>query len=178
MKKFFLPIALLLVTVNVAQLFTPTDAGSRISFSIKNFGINANGSFTGLNGIIRFDPNNLDASKMQVTIDAASIKTGIDARDTHLKKEDYFDVKKYPKLSFESRSIVRKENGTYVMIGMFTIKGISKQVSFPFDAVPQQEGFRFTAGFKINRRDFNLGKSSLVLADSVNVSLSVFAKRS
>jgi polyisoprenoid-binding protein YceI len=178
MKKYLVvTIATLATLLSYAQMFTPTDVGSSVKFSIKNFGITANGSFTGLSGVVKFDPAYPDLAKLEVTVDAATVKTGIDARDSHLKKEDYFDVKTYPRLSFVSTGVTKSATG-YFINGLITIKGITKPVAFPFDAVMRNNGYVLTGEFKLNRRDFKLGGSSLVLSDNLNVKLSVFCRRS
>ncbi|HEY0679042.1 MAG TPA: YceI family protein [Chitinophagaceae bacterium] len=180
MKKGIIMLALLLpaALASIAQTCTPVDAGSKVKFSIRNLGLNANGSFTGLAGSIKFDPSNLAVSRLEVSVDANSINTGIDARDNHLKKEDYFHVKKYPKISFISDHVTRSANGAFILHGKLTIKGVTKEVSFPFEASTQKEGYVFTGEFKLNRRDFNIGKSSLVLSDNLNVVLSVVCRKS
>src|ERR1035438_2563679 len=78
----------------VAQ-YKPVDLGSTVQFKIRNLGFNVNGSFSGLNGNILFDPNNLTASQFNVSIDANTINTDNNMRDDHLRNDSYFDVKKY-----------------------------------------------------------------------------------
>jgi polyisoprenoid-binding protein YceI len=63
------------------------------------------------------------------------------------------------------------------MFGNLIIKGVSKEIKFPFKATPKDDGFLFEGEFKINRRDFKVGGNSLSLSDDVTVSLSVFAKK-
>ena len=73
------------------------DEGSEVSLKIKNFGFNVKGTFSGPNGNIIFNPDSLEASSFDVTVDAKTVNTGIDQRDNHLRKEEYFDAEKYPK---------------------------------------------------------------------------------
>ena len=96
-------------------------------------------------------------------------------RDNHLKKEEYFNAEKYPNISFVSTGIKPDNNG-YTISGSLTIKGISKNISFPFTAVAQNGGMLFTGNFSINRKDFNVGEGSAVLSNNVDVSLKVFAQ--
>lgn len=158
----------------IAQTYIPSENSSSVKFVIKNLGFGVDGSFKNLKGIIIFDPANLKASSLKVTVDAATINTGNQSRDGHLKKEDYFDVAKYPKISFVSDKIEKTTAG-YVTTGTFTIKYKSKTVAIPFTAVPQNNGYLFNGKVQINRRDFGVGGSSMVLSDNLTLTLNVLA---
>lgn len=161
------------------QSYQPADNGSAVKFSIKNFGVNVNGNFKGLQGTIRFNPAELNTAVFSVSVEANTINTGISSRDNHLRKDEYFGVQKYPKISVISKQVSPTDKkGSYLMIADVTIKGISREISFPFTAVSQNGGWLFTGEFKLNRRDFKLGKSSLILSDNLAVSLSVMAIKS
>lgn len=177
-KKILLPLPLLFSIGLTAQTLTPDDAGSTVKFTIKNFGLNVGGTLKGLKGKITFLPTNLPASTFAITLDAATINTGNGSRDGHLKKDDYFDVEKFPTLQFVSTSITAGDkSGSYNIAGLLTIKGKAKSISFPFTATPTAGGHQFTGSFSINRRDFKVGGNSLVLSDKLNVSLNVAAKK-
>ena len=88
-----------------SQNFQPTDEGSSVTFKIKNLGLSVEGSFTGLKGTIQFDPNDLQSSKFNVSIKAASINTGINLRDKHLKKEEYFNAANFSEIRFVSTRV-------------------------------------------------------------------------
>lgn len=121
-----------------AQNFKPIDEGSRVRFSIKNFGIPTGGTFTGLQGNIIFDADNLSASSFDVNVDAKTINTSINARDNHLRKDEYFDVKKYPTLRFISTKVTTSSTkGSLLVSGKITIKGITKEISFPLQPGPR-----------------------------------------
>lgn len=167
----------LLSAISFAQEFSPADAGSSVRFAIKNLGITANGSFKGLTGSVQYNSANPASSKIEVSVDAATVNTGIDARDNHLRKSDYFDVKKHPKIIFVSDHITKNPGGDLQVHGKLTIKGVTKPISFPFTAAVQGDGYLFKGEFKLNRRDFNVGKSSLVLSDVVVVSLNVLVRQ-
>jgi polyisoprenoid-binding protein YceI len=177
MKQILLGIVSLLLTAQKAPTLTPTDQGSSVKFEIKNFGFTVGGSFTGLKGNVKFDPNELNNSLFDVTIDANTINTGIDMRDEHLRGEDYFNVKNYPRIHFVSTSITPgKKAGTFFVSGNLTIKETTKEISFPFTAQSQAEGFLFNGEFKINRRDFKVGGGGTISND-LNVKLEVVAKK-
>lgn len=178
-KKVFTAIALFCVVTGFGQNYTPTDAGSKVRFVIKNFGINTGGTFEGLAGSIIFDPANLASASFSVSVDAKSVDTDLEARDNHLRKEEYFDVEKYPKLSFKSTKITTTNKDGYLfMFGVITIKNISKEISFPFKQTTKDGGILFDGEFKLNRRDFGVGGKSFSMSDELNVELSIFAKKS
>jgi polyisoprenoid-binding protein YceI len=171
---FFISFISGILTIN-AQQYKPVDAKSEVKFIVKNFGLNTPGTLSGLKGAIQFNPSNLSAAFFNVSVDVNTINTGIDMRDSHLKKDEYFNAEKYPNISFVSTSI-NQDGKVYVLSGELTIKGISKSISFPFMAVAQNGGMLFTGNFSINRKDFNLGGGSAVLSNNVDVSLKVFAQ--
>jgi polyisoprenoid-binding protein YceI len=155
--------------------FLPADEGSAISFSIKNFGLNNNGSFKGLRGTIGFDPQNVAADSFDVSIDAASVNTDNEMRDDHLRKETYFDVEKYPRIRIVSTAVTEVDGkGHYKFAGKLTIKGVTKEISFPFLATRAGNDYIFKGAFTINRRDFGVGGAS-TLGNEVTISLTVFA---
>jgi polyisoprenoid-binding protein YceI len=162
----------------IAQQYLPVDEASKVKFVIKNLGIKTGGTFAGLTGIIDFDPSNLAAASFDVSVDAKTIDTDIEMRDNHLRSAEYFDVEKYPRLSFRSTQVTKSNSAKYLyMFGNITIRGITKEIKFPFKATPKDDGYLFEAEFKLNRRDFGVGGSSLTLSDDLTVSLSVFAKK-
>ena len=162
----------------VAQSFITSDKGSSVTFVIKNFGFSVDGSFKNLQGNIKFDPNNPEAAVFVATVDAATINTNNGFRDSHLRKEEYFDAAKYPKISFSSEKVEKTANaGSYIVKGKFTIKGISKQISIPFSASAQNGGYLFNGKVVLNRRDFKVGGNSMVLSDNLTLTLNVFAPK-
>ncbi len=163
-------------SIATAQRLEIVDAQSEVRFSIKNFGIPVQGSFIGLKGEVAFYENNLAGSNINVSVSTATVNTGIGARDGHLRKEDYFDVGKYPIISFNSVEIVRGSVlGSYIVKGTLSIKGIAKTININFKATKQGRGYLFTGEFTVNRRDFGVGGSSFILSDNVTVKLSVQA---
>ncbi len=160
-----------------AQSYTPVDNGSKIHFVIDNFGIATGGDFTGVAGSIKFDPADLTSADFDVSVDAGTVDTDIEARDNHLRKSDYLDIKNYPRILFKSSRITKTNKDGYLfMFGNITIKGVIKEVKFPFTATAKEDGYLFEGNFKLNRRDFGVGGRSISLADDLTVSLSIFAK--
>ena len=178
-KKIFTAIALFCVVTAFGQNYTPADAGSKVRFVIKNFGINTGGTFDGLAGTITFDPSNLATASFNVSVEAKSVNTDMEGRDNHLRKAEYFDVEKYPKIIFKSTKItITNKEGFFFIFGVITIKNVSKEVSFPFSQTAKDGGILFEGEFKLNRLDFGVGGKSFSMSDELNVELSILAKKS
>ena len=179
MKKILATLLFSSLTLLIfAQTYTPVGSDSKVKFSIKNFGINTGGTFEGLEGTISFNPDDLTTSNFDVSVDAHTIDTDIESRDNHLKKEEYFNVDKFPKINFKSAKVTKtNSSGFLYMFGNITIKGVSKEIKFPFKVTPKENGFIFEGNFRLNRRDFGVGGNSLSLSDELTVTLSVFAKK-
>ena len=180
MKKIFLFLVIALVYVNgikAQNSLTPVDKDSKVHFVIKNFGIKTGGDFSGLKGNIKFYPANLTASDFDVTVNAATIDTDNESRDDHLRKAEFFDAATFKTIQFKSTKItLSTSTGRFYMFGNLTIKGVTKPVEFGFAATAKDGGYLFEGEFKINRRDFGVGGSSVSMSDNLTVSLSVVAK--
>lgn len=175
MKAFAFFIAVLLLNSSAfAQKYIPIDAESKVSFVIKNFGLKVDGQLKGIKGSISFDPNALNNSAFNVSVNANTINTDNSARDKHLRKEDYFHVEKFPTISYASTKISKTGTaGKYTVVGNLTMKGTTKPIEFDFTATPTNNGFNFKGSFTINRRDFNVGGKSLPLSDNLTVNLDI-----
>lgn len=160
-----------------AQVLIPDQSASSVNFKIKNLGVNTGGSFKGLSGKIVFNEASPLNGSFESSVEVSTLNTGIELRDDHLKKEEYLDQAKYPRIQLVSDRIggSNKKN-TWFFYGKLTIKGITKEISFPFTAVPEAGGYRFNGTFRINRRDFSVGGKSFTLSDEVAVTLSVLCK--
>ena len=160
-----------------AQSYSPVDDSSKVSFTIKNLGINVKGSFTGLQGHITFDAAHPENSSFDVYIDAASINTGNNARDNHLREEVFLDVQNHPHIKFVSVKVEPgKKAGTFFMQGTLTIKGISLPLSFPFTVTPTTDGYWLEGDFDTRRKPYRVGRTSTI-SDKLTVSLRVLVKK-
>ncbi len=178
MKRLFLFLFVLGLNFHLfAQTHTASDADSKITFVIKNMGMDVNGSLKGLKGKINFDPQKLANSSFDMTVDVKTINTGIDKRDTHLKSADFFEAEKFPVINIKTTKILSKGSNKYFAYAVLTIKGVSKNIQFDFIATPQANGYTFTGGFPINRRDYGVGGSSMTMSDNLKVNLSVVAHK-
>ena len=178
MKRLFVGCSFFIFSFLIfAQSYTPVDNESKIHFVINNFGIATGGDFTGITGAIKFDPADLTNADFDVSVDAGTVDTDIEARDNHLRKSDYLDVKNFPRILFKSSRITKtNKDGYWYMFGSITIKGVTKEVKFPFTATAKDSGYLFEGTFKLNRRDFGVGGRSISLSDDLTVTLSVTAK--
>jgi polyisoprenoid-binding protein YceI len=157
--------------------YKPVDKGSSVQFTIKNFGINTGGSFSGLQGEINFDSHDLSRSSVNVSIDANSINTDNQLRDDHLRQDAYFDVKEYPRISFVSTKITTSnKSGVLFIFGKLTLKNQTRDISFPFTATPNGNGYVFNGTFTINRKDFGVGGTSII-SNNLEVLLSILARK-
>jgi polyisoprenoid-binding protein YceI len=177
LKSVFLAICSIVVIAFPQRSMLPVDGESQVKFAIKNFGMTVNGSFKGLEGSVIFDPTDLMKSKVNVSVLASTLNTGINARDNHLKKKDYFDISNYPKITIISKTItVGPSQGTYILLGTLYLKGTKKDISIPFTATDINSGYKFIGSFQINRRDFGIGGSSISLSDNLTLSLAIITK--
>lgn len=176
MNRIFLTLGFLMLYVTAAaQALKVSDADSKISFVIKNLGVNVDGTLQGLKGKINFDPTNPATSVFDVTVDVSTINTGNQRRDKHLKADDYFDAATYPVMRFTSGQVVSKGGNNYKAIGTLTIKNTSKKIGFDFTAIPSAKAYTFAGRFTIDRRDFGVGGNSMTMGDMVTVELMVVA---
>lgn len=180
MKKI-LPFLLLLLTHKTfSQKYIPSDPDSKIHFNIRNFGINTGGQLAGLKGDIYFFTTDLPSSHFEVTVDPSTINTDSDSRDKSLRGNEYFDVAKFPAITLTSTKIEKTnktDQGYYYFTGNLNLHGVTKEISFPFHVEKVNSDYLFTGEFEINRLDYGVGNESAVLSNTVDVTLSVLAKK-
>jgi polyisoprenoid-binding protein YceI len=144
---------------------------SNIQFQIKNLGINTGGTIGGMQANIHIDPAQLNTSVVEATVATNTINTDNDKRDEHLRSEDYFNVAKYPTISMKMVSIKHKGGDKYSGKFNLTIKDKTKQIEVPFTYTENGTTASVNGTFKINRLDFGVGSSSLVLGNDVTVTI-------
>ena len=139
-----------------------------IKFKIKNVGFNVDGTFAGLAAKIIFDKSKDYGNSIEAAVDAKTINTANKSRDGHLKTADYFDVEKYPKILLKTNVIAKDKDSSYNGYFQLSMKDKVKDVTIPFTFVTTLKG-----SFKINRLDYGVGESSMILSNSVTVFLEV-----
>jgi len=146
-------------------------APAAVNFTIRNAGFKVNGTFEGLQGSVTMDSKSAQPTKIEGTIDANTIHTGINIRDNHLKKADYFDAKEYPRISMTSTQIKKKSKNKYVGNFDLKIKEVTKNIEIPFTLSMSSNSFVLKGGFSINRIDYKIGEESITLSDNVEVKI-------
>jgi polyisoprenoid-binding protein YceI len=160
---------------------------TNVGFAVKHMMVtDVHGAFDTYQGTIEVDDKDVTKSKINVDIDAASVNTKAQKRDDHLRSADFFDVQKFPKLTFTSTKIVEKKKDHLAVSGDLTIHGITKPVVL--DVVlsdewtdPKEWGGNTHRGAKatttINRKDFGLlwqkqlDKGGAVVGDLVTIEI-------
>jgi polyisoprenoid-binding protein YceI len=165
-----------MVSLYGQQTYKIESSKSKVEFKIKNAGINVDGSMAGVSGSIVFSPSALDKSSVQVQLSASTLSTGIAGRDSHLKKEEYFNVKTYPTIQFVSKVFKKTATG-FLVTGILTIKGKSKEVDIAFTFKEFPNSAQFEGSVEINRLDFGVGSSSWVLSDVAKISLNIWVTK-
>ena len=176
--RYSIVVAMLLISTSArSQQFVPVDGQSTVQFIITNLGFDVTGTFGGLQGTVYFDEKNLANSSVNVTVNAASVDTDNSTRDKHLRGADYFNVKTYPQIRLSSVKIAKSVTpGYYVLFAKLTIKETTKEISFPFTAVPEAGAYRFKGEFSIKRRDFAVGGKNTISND-LKVKLDILTKK-
>lgn len=145
------------------------------------------GWFDKILGGVDYDGKDLKKARVKAYIEANSINTGVQARDFHLKSENFFDVQKFPLIKFESNAIKPLSPGKFKMEGSLEIKGIKKPVTLdcsgPVGPVEEDEKrikrLGFTAKTSINRKDFGIkwnrevSKGIFMIGDQVDLTLEI-----
>lgn len=136
---------------------------SNIDFSIRHMMIaKVKGAFEQFDAVIEADPEDLTTAKIEFSIDAASVNTRSADRDNHLRSADFFEVEKYPKLTFKAEKIVKTGDNTYDVTGTLTIRDVSRQETFSvtYEGSGKDPWGNVKVGFsgegKINRKDYGL----------------------
>lgn len=159
---------------------------SSASFSIKHMMIaKVHGAFEKISGTLNYDPASPLNTAVDVAIEAASINTREAQRDAHLKSADFFDVEKYPVISFKSQSFEKSEDG-YKVVGDLTIHGVTNKVTLAMES-PSEElkdpwgntKMAVSGTTKIKRKDFGLTWNAaleaggVLVGDDVNITLDI-----
>jgi polyisoprenoid-binding protein YceI len=178
MKKFLFAITIILTAGTSILQAQSTVTRSSITFEIKNLGITTGGTISGLVTRVRMNPANLNSSTIDASVDVGTINTDNSSRDEHLRSEDFFNVAKYPRMTLKSIAIRHKSGSNYLGTFILTIKDKSKQVEIPFTYSDNGNAEAFKGSFKINRLDFGVGSSSMVLSDDVIIHIDCELKKS
>lgn len=177
--------ALALPSLALASTWEADAAHSSASFTVKHMMVtNVTGAFGKVEAAVNLDDKDITRSTVNATIDATTIDTREPKRDAHLKSPDFFDVAKYPTITFKSKKVEKAGEGKLKVTGDLTMHGVTKEVTLDVDG-PSQEvkdpwgntRVGATATTKLNRKDFGLGwnkaleAGGVLVGDDVNVVL-------
>ena len=160
-----------------------------VSFQIRHMVSQVRGVFHDFTGTVVKDDANPAASSVEFTIQAASVDTGVDNRDNDLRSENFFEVTKFPTITFKSSKVEKVSDSEYKVTGDFTMHGVTKVITLPvtFDGEMKEANGKSRVGFStstvLNRKDYGivwnkaLDGGGMLLSDEVKVSISVAAKQ-
>ncbi|UCD17124.1 MAG: polyisoprenoid-binding protein [Candidatus Zixiibacteriota bacterium] len=170
-----------------AEKYVIDQTHSSVEFSVKHLVItNVKGGFTDFTGSIMFDTADVSRSSVNVTIKSASINTNDDGRDKHLRSEDFFDVEKFPEITFNSTKIEKTEKGL-IAHGNLTMHGVTKNITIPFELTGPitdpwgKKRIGVEAGLTLDRKDYGikwnkiLDNGGLTVSDKVKIELNIEA---
>lgn len=172
-------------TAPVTESWTIDKSHSSAEFKVRHLMANVGGRFNDFDAVIHLDRTNASNSSVEFTIQATSIDTGNKNRDEHLRSPDFFDVAKFPTITFKSTAIKERSKDLYDVTGDFTMHGVTKRITLPvqFLGFGRGPGGSEKAGFEINttvnRKDYgvvwnrNLDEGGVLLGDDVKVTINL-----
>ena len=180
MKKLLVLTALLATSPALADAYKLDGSHSASTFAVKHMLISTvRGEFTKTEGSVTIDPADVTKSSVEATIDAASVNTRDEKRDGHLKSPDFFDVAKFPKITFKSTKVEKAGEGKLKVTGDLTLHGVTKavvlDVTGPSAEVKDPYGNLrrgLSATTTINRKDFGVSYGpDAVVSDAVAITI-------
>lgn len=181
MKKMFsfVVVALLSTSLFAQSTWKADNAHSKLTFGIVHTGISeVEGLFNSFDASIVSSEEDFSDAVFELSVDVASIDTEVERRDTHLKSADFFDVEKFPKMTFKSTSIKKTGKNKYKLTGDLTLHGITKPVTMDLwyrGTIENPRSKDLIAGFQLTgtlkRSDFNIGSNfpEPMLSDEVRI---------
>jgi polyisoprenoid-binding protein YceI len=180
MKLLLATLALLVAAPTLADTYKIDPAHTNASFAVKHLLISTvRGEFQKTEGTLVLDPADVTKSKVEATIDVASLNTREPKRDGHLKSPDFFDAAKFPTITFKSTKVEKAGEGALKVTGDLTMHGVTKpvvlEVAGPSDEVKDPGGNirrGISATTKINRKDFGVSYGpNAVVSDEVTITI-------
>ncbi len=174
-------------TVVAAAEWSLDPAHSSAGFKVRHMMVsNVSGQFGGVTGTAEYDGKDIKSLKVNAEIDATTVNTGDKARDEHLRKADFFDVEKYPKMSFKSTKVVPQGKDKFQLVGDFTLHGVTKPVTLevegPSAVITDKKGGTRTgasATATLKRKDFGISYGGVLdnggaaIGDDVKIELEI-----
>ena len=174
----------LLAQAPATETFTADKNHSTAIFKVRHMMANVVGQFRDFNANVDIDRANPEKSSVEFTIQATSIDTGNPNRDNHLRSPDFFDVAKYPTITFKSTAVTPKSKTEFEVAGDLIMHGVTQHVKLPvtflgFAKTAKGEKAGFEIETKLNRKDYNvlwnktLDEGGLLLGDDVKVTINL-----
>jgi polyisoprenoid-binding protein YceI len=154
---------------------------SSVYFDVRHTYATVRGYFEDYTGSVQFDADNMEMGRIKLEVKTKSVNTGIPNRDNHLRADEFFAVKKFPTMTFESTEVKQKQDNEYMVEGNLTVKGKTQKVAVPFTYFgsrenPLKKGQQvagFEARFTVNRLDYGVGSGKYVemgtIGNKVNI---------
>jgi polyisoprenoid-binding protein YceI len=177
MKKTGFLIAALSALAAVFAFTTKQSWKIKDNYSIQFSNSDVNGIFKKASGNISFDETDLAGSKFDFSIEVSSINTGNGLQNKHAKGAEWFDAVKYPYIKYTS-SKIEKSGSSYKVTGTLEMKGVKKDLSFPFSFKKNGNDATFNADFSVNKNDFNVGKKGDSVGEIIKLKISVPVNKS
>jgi polyisoprenoid-binding protein YceI len=191
MKRFVLLISSILVLAlpfaALAATWSIDPEHSNIGFKVRHLMVsNVKGSFEKFSGTVDINDKDITKSRVEVSIDTNSINTSVQKRDNHLRSADFFDVAKYPAMTFVSKKVAKAGKDSLKVTGDLTLHGVTKEVVLDVEGPSPEskdpwgnirKGASATA--KINRKDFGLNwnkaleTGGVVVGDEISITLEI-----
>lgn len=160
---------------------------SNVQFAVRHLMISTvRGEFSKVRGTVTLDESDPTKSVIEATIDTDSINTRVEKRDNHLKSPEFFDVEKYPTITFKSKKIATAGEGNFTVLGDLTMRGVTKEVVLnvagttkPVKDPTGKMRLGGSATTTINRKDFGFSYNKLLetggvlVGDEVNITIDV-----
>jgi len=191
MKRLILSMLIALLALagpaSAADSWAIDKAHSDVTFTVRHLISKVTGRFGSFDATITTDFENMDGSSVKFTIDASSIDTANGDRDKHLRSADFFDVEKFPEITFVSSKITKSGDSTYAVTGTFTMHGVAKEIVVPvtFLGVIDDPWGNTKSGFEIktslDRKDYGivwnkaLDAGGYILGDEVEITINLEA---
>lgn len=177
-----LSLTLLFPSLIWSSEYTLDASHTNVQFSVKHLGVSfTKGRFNDVSGSFTFNPDKMKKNQVSVTIQSASVDSNSKKRDMHLRGEDFFDVAKYPTITFVSTGFKKAGKDQYLVAGKVTLRGVTKKVVAKAKFVgkandPWQKGKHrvgFECSFVVKRSEFGMNYMPSGIADNVKLKVSV-----
>lgn len=180
-----LPLLFTAAVPDDVQRFEIDRTHSRVGFAVRHMGVaTVRGEFRDFEGHLLLNTADITKSTVSIVIRTATIDTGNERRDNHLRSDDFFNAEQYPTITFETRRVEQGADG-YVLVGDLTIRDVTKEVHIPFElngpiTLGDRQRLGAEGSVQVNRKDFKLMWNNMVegvnvVSDDVRIELAIEA---